>query len=328
MQSALVNSMLLFKTQTCLMPQLLLVTAPQVPLIRLIWALLIVVPIVNRPLPVTCLAIICHGHGVGGKHLPHLLPSVLVDNNGPHTRLNDVTRDFQALTMDNTTLLGTDDSETSRLPVIDEDLSMRYSRLRAEARMLFQAHIVLDIHALTQYTLSMHYVVAAWFDNLCYSWTNSNGAEFLSSSIDDQMPGLEPVTSLHSQFITNDQFFAFLDESPIPITVDADILRVHFFTSEPCTSWSSTHSQSGPFVVQDIVDAYHHVHIYVDHTDISSQPISVAYSAYSNPPYTWVITPTRYITRSDDHDYIHTGRNRCVSNKATSHGGWSSRPMV
>ena len=58
---------------------------------------------------------------------------------------------------------------------------------------------------------------------------------------------------------------------------------------------------------------------------ISSHSISVACSTYSNPHYTWVITPTGYITRSDDHDYIHTGRNRCVSNRATSHGGWGSR---
>ena len=57
---------------------------------------------------------------------------------------------------------------------------------------------------------------------------------------------------------------------------------------------------------------------------ISSQPISVAYSAYSNPPFTWIITPTGYITRNDDHD-IYTGRNRCVSKKATSHGGWGSK---
>ena len=57
---------------------------------------------------------------------------------------------------------------------------------------------------------------------------------------------------------------------------------------------------------------------------ISSQPISVAYSAYSNPPFTWIITPTGYITRNDDHD-IYTGRNRRVSKKATSHGGWGSR---
>ena len=56
---------------------------------------------------------------------------------------------------------------------------------------------------------------------------------------------------------------------------------------------------------------------------ISSRPISVAYSAYSNPPYTWTITPTGHITRSDDHD-IYTGRNRCVSKKATSHGDWGS----
>ena len=56
--------------------------------------------------------------------------------------------------------------------------------------------------------------------------------------------------------------------------------------------------------------------------DFSSQPISVAYSAYSNPPSIWVITPTGYITRSEDHDYIHTVCNRCVSKKATSNGGW------
>ena len=58
---------------------------------------------------------------------------------------------------------------------------------------------------------------------------------------------------------------------------------------------------------------------------VSSQPIGVEYRAYSNPPYTWVTTPIGYITRSDDHDYIHTGRNRCVSNKAISHEGWGSR---
>ena len=57
---------------------------------------------------------------------------------------------------------------------------------------------------------------------------------------------------------------------------------------------------------------------------ISSQPISVAYGAYSNPPLTWIRSPTGYIIRSDDHD-TYTGRNRCVSKKATSHGGWGSR---
>ena len=58
---------------------------------------------------------------------------------------------------------------------------------------------------------------------------------------------------------------------------------------------------------------------------ISSQAISVACSTYSNPPSTWAITPTGYINRSDDHGYINTGRNRCVSKKDTSHGGWGSR---
>ena len=43
----------------------------------------------------------------------------------------------------------------------------------------------------------------------------------------------------------------------------------------------------------------------------SSQPISVAYSAYSNPPYTWIRTPTEYITRSDDHD-IQGGIDVCL----------------
>ena len=42
-----------------------------------------------------------------------------------------------------------DDSESSQLSVIDEDLTVRYSRLRAEARTLMQAHIVLTIHTLT-----------------------------------------------------------------------------------------------------------------------------------------------------------------------------------
>jgi len=33
--------------------------------------------------------------------------------------------------------------------------------------------------------MSIHSALAAWFDNLCDSWTNSNGAEFLSSNSDD-----------------------------------------------------------------------------------------------------------------------------------------------
>ena len=116
-----------------------------------------------------------------------------------------------------------DDNESSRLSVADDDLSARYSRRRSDARILMQAHTFLDIHTLTQYNLSMHSAPAAWFDNLCDSWSNSSGAEFQSSSSDDEMPGLEePVTSLHSQFITNNQFFAFLDGYPMPITVDAD----------------------------------------------------------------------------------------------------------
>ena len=55
---------------------------------------------------------------------------------------------------------------------------------------------------------------------------------------------------------------------------------------------------------------------------VRSQSISVAYSAYSNPPSTWAITPTEYITRGEDHEHTFTGRNRSVSKKAASHGGW------
>ena len=132
------------------------------------------------------------------------LPSVPVNND-----LNDMTHGFHALLIDNTTFLetadiiaplSTDGQGETLLTVIDEDLSARYSRLRAEARMLMQAHIVLDIHTLTQYNLSMHSALAAWFDNLCDSWTNSSSAEFRSSSSDDEMPCFEPITSLHSRF--------------------------------------------------------------------------------------------------------------------------------
>ena len=136
-----------------------------------------------------CLAILCHGHVVGGRHSPHFLPSVPVNNE------DDMTRDFHALSMDNTTLLGTADSIalpstdgqgetleelnspcpwtgdayhsddsvdtwTSELPVIYEDVSVQYARLRVEARLLMQAHIVFNIHTLTQCILSMHSEVA------------------------------------------------------------------------------------------------------------------------------------------------------------------------
>ena len=140
-----------------------------------------------------------------------------------------------------------------------------------------QAHIILDIHTLTQYNLSMHSALAVWFHNLCNSWINSSGAEFQSSSSDDDIPGLEPITPLHSQYITNNQFLAFLDGYPMPTTIDANVSPVHVFASEPCTSWSYTQSQSAPFAVQDIADAYHHVHIDVDHADTHS-PVD------SNPP--------------------------------------------
>ena len=106
----------------------------------------------------------CHGHVVGGRHSPHLLPSVPVTND-----LNDMTRGLHALSIDNTTSLRTADSAEALstdgqgetlLSVVDEDLSARYSRFRTEARILMQAHIILDIHTLTQYNLSMHSVVA------------------------------------------------------------------------------------------------------------------------------------------------------------------------
>jgi hypothetical protein len=143
-----------------------------------------------------------------------------------------------------------------------------------------QAHIVFGIHTLTQCTLSMHSAVAGWFDNLSDAWTNSSGAEYLSSSSDDELPGLINVTSLHSHFFTNEQFFAFLDGSPIPITVDSDVSPIFFVADPPCTSLSSAllptiegpptvpfswnNSLPAPFSVQDISDAYHHVHIDVD----------------------------------------------------------------
>ena len=56
---------------------------------------------------------------------------------------------------------------------------------------------------------------------------------------------------------------------------------------------------------------------------ISSQPIGVAYSAYSNPQLIWIVSLTGYIIRSDAHD-TYTRRNRRVSKKATSHAGWGS----
>ena len=52
---------------------------------------------------------------------------------------------------------------------------------------------------------------------------------------------------------------------------------------------------------------------------ISSQSISTAYIAYSNPPYTWTLTPSEYINRRLVTRYR---RMRKVSNKDTSQGGW------
>jgi hypothetical protein len=54
---------------------------------------------------------------------------------------------------------------------------------------------------------------------------------------------------------------------------------------------------------------------------ISSQSISTAYIAYSNPPSTWTLTPSEYINRSLVTRYR---RMRKVSNKDTSHGGWGN----
>ena len=88
-----------------------------------------------------------------GQTLTAFLPSV-----PPNNDLNDMTRGLHALSIDNTTSLGTADSTEALstdgqgetlLSVIDEDLSARYSRLRAEARILMQAHI--DSVQLTQY---------------------------------------------------------------------------------------------------------------------------------------------------------------------------------
>ena len=124
-----------------------------------------------------------------------------------------------------------------------------------------QAHIVLDIHTLTQYNLSMPSALAVWFDNLCDSWTNSSGAEFQSSSSNDDKPGFEPITSLHSQYITNNQFLAVLDGYPMPITIDANVLLVHFVAAEQCTSWGPAHSQPALLSTHDISDAYHRMHV-------------------------------------------------------------------
>jgi hypothetical protein len=123
----------------------------------------------------------------------------------------------------------------------------------------------------------MHSALAVWFHNLCDSWINSSSAEFHSRSSDDDMPGRVTIMPLHPQYISNNQLLAFLDGHSMPTTIDTDASPVFFFASEPCTSWSSTQSQSAPFAVQDIADAYHHVHIDVDHADTHS-PVN------SNPP--------------------------------------------
>ena len=83
-----------------------------------------------------------------------------------------------------------DDSEGSQLSVIDEDLTVRYSRLQAEARTLMQAHIVLTIHTLTQYNLPMHSALrlAAWFDKLYYSWTNGSNTLISNLYIGTHIP--------------------------------------------------------------------------------------------------------------------------------------------
>ena len=57
----------------------------------------------------------------------------------------------------------------------------------------------------------------------------------------------------------------------------------------------------------------------------SSQSISTAYIAYSNPSSTWAISPTDYyITKGGDRERTITGRNMRVSNKDTSHRGWGT----
>ena len=66
----------------------------------------------------------------------------------------------------------------------------------------------------------------------------------------------------------------------MPITVDVDTSPMHFVAAEPCTSWSSAHSQPALFSAQDISDAYHHVHI--DNTDVDYA--GIYYPANTNPP--------------------------------------------
>ena len=159
---------------------------------------------------------------------------------------DDMTRDFHALSMDNTTLLGTADSIA--LPSTDG-----------------QGETLEELDS-----------TCPWIGDPYHS--------------DDEVPGLINVTSLHSHFITNEQFFAFLDGSPIPITVDSDVSPVSFVADPPCTSLSSAllptiegpptvpfswnNSLPAPFSVQDISDAYHHVAVDVD----SALPVSP-------PPY-------------------------------------------
>ena len=112
-----------------------------------------------------------------------------------------------------------------------------------------QAHIVLDIHTLTQYNLAMHRAIVFWFGNLCDDWTNSSDADLLSSSSDSDMPPLgdasganstELVQSPHSQFITNNQPFTFLGYPiDLAIALDTSVLPVHIVDAAPPYTLSS-----------------------------------------------------------------------------------------
>ena len=124
-----------------------------------------------------------------------------------------------------------------------------------------QAHIVLDIHTLTQYNLAMHRAIVFWFGNLCDDWTNSSDADLLSSSSDGDMPPLEDV----SHFITNNQLFTFLGYPIAPaIALDTSALPLHIVdAAPPCISFSAVQSQVADlFVAHDTADAYHHVELH------------------------------------------------------------------